>query len=99
MNYEWGPWIEHDGSGCPVKGQLSQVEYGDGDVVTRVFDGSTFWDAPAIALPYSGPLYVTSWDWSGAGGSIPAIRYRVRRPLVSEWLAETTSDLPVTEDA
>jgi hypothetical protein len=19
MNYEWGPWFEHDGNGCPAK--------------------------------------------------------------------------------
>ena len=30
MSDEWGPWIEHDGSGCPCLGMYVHVEYSDG---------------------------------------------------------------------
>jgi hypothetical protein len=91
MNYEWGPWVEHDGKGCPADvspGVRVMVEYRNGQTHGGVVN--------------SGVVGAGNWVWPKRYGLIfPAdcIRYRVRRPLVSEWLAETTSDLPVREDA
>jgi hypothetical protein len=94
MNYEWGPWIEHDGSGCPVRGQLAHFAYiSKANPQTYTGCGKIQDDGTVIAIAQGGPSWLWRYGWC------PIIRYRVRRPLVSEWLAETTSDLPVTEDA
>jgi hypothetical protein len=29
---EWGPWIEHDGRGCPCVGEIVQAKYNNGFV-------------------------------------------------------------------
>lgn len=35
---EWGPWIEHDGKGCPCIGMYVEVDhdFGDGLILPRV---------------------------------------------------------------
>lgn len=30
MSEEWGPWIEHDGKGCPCVGAFVHIVYADG---------------------------------------------------------------------
>lgn len=90
----WGPWIEHDGKGCPIKGQVVQVEYADGDVVLRIFDGKTFWRGNSRAKGYFGAMYVSSWDWSAQGWSVPAVRYRIRKPRGLTVLENLIADLP-----
>lgn len=72
---DWGPWIEHDGKGCPCPGEYMAaiVEWEPGD--TRYVEGI----AEAGAL---------SWDWSyhltkpktGFGLLSRVIRYRIRKP-------------------
>jgi hypothetical protein len=94
MRYEWSEWFLHDGQGCPVIGEYVQDEivfpYGATD--------------STVGIVYERDM--EGWLWENFGycpltgeAIAKVIRYRVRRPLVSEWLAETTSDLPVTEDA
>lgn len=79
---EWGPWIEHDGMSWPVLGLVAQVEYADGLVATRLFDGRPFNKEPAqsLRLRYKGPLYGHSWFWDRPGTCVPAVRYRIREP-------------------
>jgi hypothetical protein len=92
MNYEWGPWVEHDGKGYPASaiGNVCQIY----DLcINRGLTG------PHVALVSGAWGCGGSWNWANWPRATKVIRYRVRRPLVSEWLAETTSDLPVTEDA
>lgn len=74
MAEEWGPWIEHDGTGCPVVGMYVIAVIADG----RSFEGVA---SPGCDKPPRG--YASAWIWS----SIPRIcfwrrvvRYRVRRP-------------------
>jgi hypothetical protein len=94
MRYEWSEWFEHDGKGCPVKGQLVHCAYArKASPLTYRGCGEIQDDGTVIAIAGGGPSWYWRYGWT------PIIRYRVRRPLVSEWLAETTSDLPVTEDA
>ena len=91
MRYEWSDWIEHDGKGCPVKGHVVQAEA----ILNRF--GQRKIHGPFRARGGE------SWTWDltklGAHKYQEIIRYRVRRPLVTEWLSEVTSDLPVKEDA
>lgn len=88
MQYEWGPWIEHDGKGCPCAGKVVQVWLfcpvrGDLPVETVV----------------AGSKGGESWDWRNYPILTKVIRYRIRRPLVREYLEEITETLPVLEDA
>lgn len=39
---EWGPWIEHDGKGCPCVGMWVEVEMLDGDV-DQAISGEFVW--------------------------------------------------------
>jgi hypothetical protein len=76
MSEDWGPWIEHDGSGCPVP---------VGTVVHRVFD-QVCKLGPAAGRDWDiGPVderEASSWNWTRARlvGAVRIIRYRVRRP-------------------
>lgn len=94
MNYDWGPWVDHDGNGCPVKGQwvICALEHEPGHISKT---------GPVRACAEGGE----SWDWTNWRKPIEGylcarvLRYRVRRPRVTEWLAEATSDLAVGQDA
>ena len=68
---EWGPWVEHDGKGCPVKGMWVHIVRAEGlESETRA----------------TGSFHImagSGWIWR----SIPKpllpyriIRYRVRKP-------------------
>lgn len=52
----WGPWIEHDGRGCPVPaGTVVQIQWNDGD---RDVDQIT----PDLHSPPSG--MTSCWHWA-----------------------------------
>ena len=83
---EWGPWIEHDGKGCPCVGMWVQAEY---DVPPRgpfahgSVSGKT-WEGRARGR--------TSWVWPDFRGNI--IRYRIRKPRGMTILENLIADLP-----
>lgn len=65
MEGEWGPWIDHDGRGCPVP---------DG-VLVMVCGYSTASLYEEYTLPAKSSWL--GWDWSNG----PRItRYRIRKP-------------------
>lgn len=94
MAEEFGPWVEHDGSGIPAP---------VGTVVHRVFADGTEWVAPIGASKwapftgYRGKLYACSWDWSCRGLCCPILRYRLRRPPAIQRLVDLVETLPVRE--
>lgn len=64
---QWGPWIEHDGSGCPCVGQYVQVKFDD--------------DRPDVFGFSYGVLDETSgWLLENACRVAVFIRYRIRKP-------------------
>lgn len=84
---EWGPFIEHDGRGWPVKvGQYVHVIFADGDQVveTAVTDGTGwYWaECDAVGCP----------DWK-------IVRYRVKIPRALAELRALIADLPVSVPA
>lgn len=73
MTDEWGPWIEHDGRGCPCRGFWVQAAFRSGAI------------AEGVAGGFRNGI---CWDWSivdrqGAG---VLIRYRIRKPRGMEVL-------------
>ena len=80
---EWGPWIEHDGRGCPVaKGTFVKTLQEDGESYEAPASGETF----------------TRWTWSfcdmfGEPG-LKIIRYRIRRPKALQQLIQMIENLP-----
>lgn len=80
---EWGPWIEHDGKGCPVPiGTVCHVVWLGGVETVKPIEGSKAW------------LW-SSLDKSGwSDFHVPIIRYRIRKPRGLTILEELIADLP-----
>lgn len=80
---EWGPWIDHDGRGCPVsRGVFCRTFHADGSV-----DESES----------SGDLW-SGWSWMvckiGGTPGFAILRYQVRRPRALQQLREMIETLP-----
>lgn len=66
---EWGPWIVHDGKGCPVRqGVIVEVVSVDGFGFAMLSQGQVTGECPS------------SWDWRHYPELRKIIRYRERRP-------------------
>ncbi len=92
MADEWGPWIEHDGKGCPLAiGQIAEIvhENASGYISQYVTKPIAFTDHP-------------DWDhrnfrrvriWRGLEGLCGRVlRYRVRRPSALRRLIDIAED-------
>lgn len=85
---DWGPWIEHDGKGCPCVGEYVHREYrfvhyrwrGRKDTV---LSGNFAW-----GIAEDGPSWRWDPDWN------PVIRYRIRKPRGMTILENLIADLP-----
>ena len=103
---EWGPWIEHDGNGCPpdLIGKFVHVlfewEDGRGDtellaIITPLLASCPSWSA----REYAGYGYHSHWDGVSHSSMGFVTRYRVRIPRALIELRRLVETLPVTEDA
>ena len=96
MSDEWGPWIEHDGRGCPLP---------DGTVAQAFFEENPGCvEGPFLGVVGSGGKQ--SWDWSLWQTVAPdgylisrVIRYRIRKPRGMVVLDRLLADLPEKVDA
>lgn len=89
----WGPWIEHDGSGCPVVGRLVNCETFSGERFV-IIAGS---ECRKAGVDPNGPK--SAWVWTKPSlGCV--IRYRVKRSRGMEILQAILKDVrqlePVT---
>jgi hypothetical protein len=75
---EWGPWIEHDGSGCPVVGKLCQMEFTNPfySPVGHVDEDGTV----AISRRVAEGVAIQAPAWGGDMGLNLILRYRIRQP-------------------
>ncbi len=91
MSEQWGPWIEHDGKGCPCVGKMVEVvEKYSGHkflIAGAGFDGTESWTGSSWhwALIQKDPTDGVDWD--------PIIRYRVRKPRALLDLIERAREL------
>jgi hypothetical protein len=94
MDEEWGPWIEHDGKGCPCVGMLVESEDVVGQVQQHIAKGT---------VKEPGFEYVDSWNWQECNAALrpdwKIIRYRIRKPKALRELIDMVENLPVREDA
>lgn len=65
----WGPWIIHDGKGCPVR---------PGTVVEVVCEDRFGFSMRKISVAMGGSY--SSWDWSHFPKLKRIIRYREKKP-------------------
>ncbi|MFC4734096.1 hypothetical protein [Salipiger abyssi] len=84
MREEWGPWVEHDGGGCPVRiGMVICVVHRDGKeqsgrvTMDIMLSPNWFFAAPELM------------------GETDVIRYRIRNPKGLQELQDLIADLPV----
>ena len=87
MAQEWGPWIEHDGRGCPCRGVFVHIEFASG------------FEAIGVAGSYlkaDTPFPDGSWNWANLLLD-PILRYRIRRPRALRELIELVETLPERE--
>ncbi len=77
---EWGPWIDHDGKGCPVKGMFVHAVFIDGSEyigITRGLGGSwTYGDVDDVST-WSPPNLSKNKHFDKCR---PIIKYRVKKP-------------------
>lgn len=86
---EWGPWIEHDGKGCPMPlGTHSQAKCRDGSH----HEGR-------IGLGDYEPLNAWLWADDAPKGPGDVMRYRIRKPRGLIILESLLTNLPEKVDA
>ncbi|QDP48376.1 MAG: hypothetical protein Tp118SUR00d2C21406231_70 [Prokaryotic dsDNA virus sp.] len=89
---EWGPWIEHDGKGCPVRGGYVHVKYSAADLA-----GTT--ELYGIVPQGAGTTINSQWIWDRAirFGRPFIIRYRIRKPRALRDLITLVETLPAPQ--
>ena len=98
MDNEWGPWIEHDGKGCPCVGAMVHVVLGDSFDPSEVpvLESEGGWEPGYMPLSPSEAVGIArhggSWSW--VDGYYPVITFRVRKPRGLTILEELLQGLP-----
>jgi hypothetical protein len=92
MTEEWGPWIEHDGKGCPCVGQVVHNVKVDGSQKVTVAGAECI----ANGVDPNGPHSVWLWVGGIAWGK-NVIRYRIRKSRGLTILEGLLENLPEKE--
>lgn len=91
MTGEWGPWVDHCGTCCPVVGILVQAYRACGGTETGIPDA----ECAAPTAPY-----VSLWLWADLPEMFIAfriIRYRRHRPKALRDLINLVEGLPALD--
>lgn len=86
---EWGPWIEHDGKGCPVL---------DGVICHRILsEPARGDDVRALGKDEDISPVDRAWEWRAwewEPDAVWVLRYRIRKPRGLTILENLIADLP-----
>ena len=84
---EWGPWIEHDGKGCPCVGMWVRAEFTNSLGYIAQSEGRAGSDGG------------WSWRWGDAVENrwCLILRYRIRKPRGMKIIEELLEKLPGPE--
>ena len=86
---EWGPWIEHDGKGCPCVGNVAHIRYEDGDEWIGLCGAG----GAATSL-YGDTLETGDGSWNWHPDFYKLVEYRIRKPRALLDLIQLIADLP-----
>lgn len=91
----YGPWTDHDGSGCPIPEGVTVITFGE-------------WPS-GLTLCAIGPCFAEAkaWDWTNYGMASPSgrlygrvLRYRVKRTAAVQALVNMVESVkPHNEEA
>lgn len=88
MGEEFGPWIEHDGNGCPCVGEYVQAVH-DSEILRHTGSGLVYGNV-IEGIATGGK----SWFW--CSGYTHVMRYRIRKPkgltILTDILREVERD-------
>lgn len=93
MREEWGPWIEHDGSGCPCVGMYAQWVWDNGVIREGIAGISRVNPITGEVLGARKGCGPNVWDWA-TKPIRRAIRYRIRKPRGMTILESLLENLP-----
>ena len=85
MSDEWGPWIKHDGKGCPCVGEYVHIIADNGDDQCGIPNHTC--DAPEYGC-------FSTWIWDHYTTHPRVIRYRIRKPRGMVILEKLLADMP-----
>ena len=96
MDDEWGPWVDHDGMGCPCWGAWVESVDAAGTVEQHIA-GRIFVDEMGNLVKK--PPYVdgSAWTWRSMPTVVfhlRVIRYRIRKPRGMAVLEQLIADIP-----
>lgn len=103
MSEEWGPWIDHDGKGCPCVGEwVNGVERSGFEDIwiagTCVVEGDR-----VVGRTTDRGTDDCRWSWDVPGNTVwpeyHIIRYRIRKPRGLTILESLLENLPEEVDA
>lgn len=84
---EWSEWFEHDGKGCPVKGQYVRVRFKEYGV-----NENGVWAIECEGIATGNP---EAWAWDHNSGEFnKVLRYRIRKPKGFTILEQIVQDVP-----
>ena len=99
MSEEWGPWVDHDGSGRPVPiGTVVRVRR-SGGALDVIMVGRSFVE---FEDPYDRRKHASTWRWEPdelAEFGHLIVAYRVRKPLGLTILEGILTGIREPEDA
>jgi len=97
MAEEWGPWIEHDGNGCPCVGQYVRTRLADGLEAEHIAGGFIYNTFTGAILPRD-TASTDLWVWKEcllhSKWSNRVIAYRIKKPRGLIILENLIADLP-----
>jgi len=89
---QWGPWVAHNGSGCPCKGQYVHTVFANGQEKKYIA-----WTDIHLPGRSDCDVKTSRWAWVVPNG-YKIVRYRIRKPrgltLLEGILAEVTTEQP-----
>lgn len=97
MSDEWGPWIEHNGNGCPCVGEYVQCVVKNPakeqfmTVQAKIIDDHTI-----EYIPMKGGKHRS---WIKGSGFNPVIRYRIRKPKGMQLIESILREVEETDPA
>ena len=95
----WGPWIDHDGKGCPCSGAMVESVDAGGVAMVHIAGGISVHPVTGEwRARYVDEDLCDLWDWAecAAYGSYDAriVRYRIRKSRGLILLQELIENLP-----